>query len=680
MWVFYAPVLLFNLWSLLPVNGVDIPQSNTVIDPYPIPVSSRNLLVGDSYLELAVYTDAKYDEDVKCADALSDKNVSDHCEVVQNVSDCAIDGAGFINYVEFFYCVDFSRILAGIILALWLVYLFISIKVVAQRFFCPSLDSLATMKCGTRSCSRNVAGVTLLAWGNGSPDIIIATVAATKTTSAEDNDLGLVIGGLFGAGIFITTIVISSILIFSPKNPIDSFKDCLNEMRKPPFKLERFKSMRDVFFYLVACSWAYYVVNDGNITTGEAAGFISLYIGYVLLVLLWGFLSSASSCCRQGSADPEEKKPLLSSEQSDDEMSGDQQAKKPNGDVNELEAQRPPVTSDSAQPQRDYDRSIEATENGPTDDMPLETSSSPDSSSPSPWTPSVSKKAVLTELLLAICPIDIMNWKEMDLLSKFMEIVQVPVVLLVTLTTPVVDRQKKKNNWNRILNSLHCILALTFALFVTGIATISISKDFLIWHLVLPIGAIMCLVVFFTSKFEEAPRYHLLGFSLFGFIICIVWIYVIATEVVNLLKTIGLLLNLSDEFMGQTFLTFGNSLPDLVNNTTNARRRPQPGETHPGPMSISACFGGPLVTMLLGFGLSSLIGTIMMDSDLKLDHLAVHILLYTTVAVSLVSTLIMIGVKSSLLRGYSFYLITLFILYIIVTILIETNTIPNELI
>ncbi|KAI9370494.1 Sodium/calcium exchanger protein-domain-containing protein [Aspergillus egyptiacus] len=88
-----------------------------------------------------------------------------------------------------------------------------------------------------------------------------------------------------------------------------------------------------------------------------------------------------------------------------------------------------------------------------------------------------------------------------------------------------------------------------------------------------------------------------------GFIVAIFWIATIATEVVNLLKTLGVILNISDSLLGLTVFAVGNSLGDLVANITVARLG------YP-VMALSACFGGPMLNILLGIGLGGLYMTL----------------------------------------------------------------------
>ncbi|KAJ6145288.1 Sodium/calcium exchanger membrane region [Penicillium chermesinum] len=87
--------------------------------------------------------------------------------------------------------------------------------------------------------------------------------------------------------------------------------------------------------------------------------------------------------------------------------------------------------------------------------------------------------------------------------------------------------------------------------------------------------------------------------SLLGFLVAISWIATIATEVVSVLKTIGVILNISDSLLGLTVFAVGNSLGDLVADITVARLG------YP-VMALSACFGGPMLNILLGIGLGGL--------------------------------------------------------------------------
>lgn len=87
--------------------------------------------------------------------------------------------------------------------------------------------------------------------------------------------------------------------------------------------------------------------------------------------------------------------------------------------------------------------------------------------------------------------------------------------------------------------------------------------------------------------------------SFIGFLVGICWISILADEVVSLLKTLGVILNISDSLLGLTIFAVGNSLSDLVADITVARLG------YP-VMALSACIGGPMLNILLGIGIGGL--------------------------------------------------------------------------
>jgi sodium/potassium/calcium exchanger 6 len=101
--------------------------------------------------------------------------------------------------------------------------------------------------------------------------------------------------------------------------------------------------------------------------------------------------------------------------------------------------------------------------------------------------------------------------------------------------------------------------------------------------------------------------------ALLGFIVAICWIATIATEVVSLLKTLGVILNISDSLLGLTVFAVGNSLGDLVADITVARLG------YP-VMALSACFGGPMLNILLGIGLGGLYMTLHTKAETVVTH------------------------------------------------------------
>jgi sodium/potassium/calcium exchanger 6 len=69
-----------------------------------------------------------------------------------------------------------------------------------------------------------------------------------------------------------------------------------------------------------------------------------------------------------------------------------------------------------------------------------------------------------------------------------------------------------------------------------------------------------------------------------GFVISVGWIYLIANEIVSLLKAVGIEFGISDAILGLTVLAWGTSIGDMVADIAIAK------QGYPR-MGFSACFG-----------------------------------------------------------------------------------------
>ena len=74
-----------------------------------------------------------------------------------------------------------------------------------------------------------------------------------------------------------------------------------------------------------------------------------------------------------------------------------------------------------------------------------------------------------------------------------------------------------------------------------------------------------------TSEPERPPRYQP-ALAFLGFVISVGWIYLIANEIVSLLKAIGVFFGISDAILGLTVLAWGNSIGDMVADIAIAKQ------------------------------------------------------------------------------------------------------------
>lgn len=153
------------------------------------------------------------------------------CDFVRNNSNCQ-DYEGYINYIEVLYCQFQGQVGLGLVLFfIWIAYIFVALGKSADNYLCPNLAVISK----TLRMSQNLAGITILAFGNGAPDIF-SSIAGIGNDRPE-----LVFGELFGAGLFVTTVVAGSISILKP------------------FGLARRPFVRDAGFYMIGGFWAFFI-------------------------------------------------------------------------------------------------------------------------------------------------------------------------------------------------------------------------------------------------------------------------------------------------------------------------------------------------------------------------------------------------------------------------------------
>ncbi|NXA23752.1 NCLX protein, partial [Ibidorhyncha struthersii] len=502
------------------------------------------------------------------------RNSSDWCRFIRSNPDCRLEG-GFLDYIEGVFCVFPPRLLplAVTLYALWLLYLFIILGVTAEKFFCPNLSAIST----NLKLSHNVAvfsltsplhGVTFLALGNGAPDVFSAVVAFSNPRTA-----GLAIGAIFGAGVFVTTVVAGGIALVKPFTAASR-----------PF-------LRDVIFYMVAVFLTFMVLYFGRITLGEALGeHRPGRVGTVVAV---------------------------------------------RGDPQPVQPSRPLAGEEYR-----------------------------------PLLPS--RETSLRILTTALSPLDYRKWRRKPWYWRVFKVLKVPVELVLLLTVPVVDPDKDDLNWKRPLNCLHvltspllCVLTLKSGAY----GLYQIQGVFPVWGLITLVGSVLAIIIFITTSNEEPPKYHCV-FAFLGFLASAMWINAAATELVNILRTLGIIFQLSNTVLGLTLLAWGNSIGDTFSDLTMAR------QGYPR-MAFSACFGGIIFNILVGVGLGCLLQMTSSQLVVKLepDSLLVWILA-GALGLSLVFSFVSVPAQCfQLSKAYGVCLILYYLAFLCVALLTEFRVI-----
>lgn len=189
-------------------------------------------------------------------------SASDQCEFVKQY--CNDEDAGLLPYLQLYYCgLASAKPVAFVVLVVWLGLLFTTIGIAASDFFSVNLGTIATVL----GLSESLAGVTFLAFGNGSPDVF-STFAAMSSNSAS-----MAVGELIGAASFITGVVAGSMALVRE------------------FRVDTKTYARDICFFIVAVAFTMVFLADGELRFWECCVMVGYYVLYVITVVIWHWYS-----------------------------------------------------------------------------------------------------------------------------------------------------------------------------------------------------------------------------------------------------------------------------------------------------------------------------------------------------------------------------------------------------
>lgn len=162
-------------------------------------------------------------------------------------------------YLQFYYCnlqdhPTLSQVFLIGFFVIAIVVLFISLGILASDYLTPNLKYLANIL----HMDERMAGLTLLSLANGAPDIS-STYAAMNSGATS-----LAIGELLGSANFELTIVIG----------------CMSLVK--PFKVSWKMIIRDIFLFSSLIILSIWFLSDGIITLAESITMISLYVLFIV--------------------------------------------------------------------------------------------------------------------------------------------------------------------------------------------------------------------------------------------------------------------------------------------------------------------------------------------------------------------------------------------------------------
>ncbi|KAI6217048.1 CBN-NCX-6 protein [Aphelenchoides fujianensis] len=192
------------------------------------------------------------------------------------------------------------------------------------------------------------------------------------------------------------------------------------------------------------------------------------------------------------------------------------------------------------------------------------------------------------------------------------------------------------------------------------------------WIVGLLVGSLRLFVALplaiFTKRTEE-PKYLKYILPYVGFLVAVSWVYALAAEIVNVVMMFGVVSRVSHVILGLTLLAWSNCIGDLIADLAVAKQGfPR--------MAISAAVGGPLLNLLIGFGLSFLVAILQGKTIVIPRGEFNKIVMIFFLCLSLISSLAILTVQRfQATRFYAYFLLGLYAIFIVTALVIETGLI-----
>jgi Ca2+/Na+ antiporter len=188
----------------------------------------------------------------------------------------------FLNFYKLFLCDFGGRLWIMIPFTIVLLYfIFRFICALVDEYIAASIEYLVE----EYAISDAFAGVTLIALANGAGDVVTAVVASGSADGVAYN-----VGALFGAGLFVCTIVMTF--------TIRASRVAKGSEEYSPIVVEPSFIYRDIGFYLLATAYVLVCGAMGKITWWSSAIMLCLYVAFVVVVYLQDRSSKAAATAK----------------------------------------------------------------------------------------------------------------------------------------------------------------------------------------------------------------------------------------------------------------------------------------------------------------------------------------------------------------------------------------------
>ncbi|PJF19858.1 hypothetical protein PSACC_00315 [Paramicrosporidium saccamoebae] len=499
------------------------------------------------------------------------------------------------------------RWLFYVLILVWIVALFYSMYAIADRHFTWALEHLSQL-C---RLSPDMAGLTLLAFGNGAPDFFTAVFGA-------GDEPEMILGSSVGSGLFIVTVIFGLVLLVARRPgqgrttirpdgkpeesaPLPEIDTGLFRCLDISHSVDPFSFLRSTGMYFVCVVLLALLAFMRTIPFWLPLTFVGIYFVYLGVSIAVHFKK------------PRDRRVSLSLAS----MS-----------LENVEA-RQKVLEGCRQLSllRRFGYSLRIT---CWDDT---------------WNSSTAQ-TVLRLLLLAI---------------------KAPISLILNCTIlplEIPEDHPDHRQWVslRFLHRLRCVVnpPLSLLLYILLLGPPLLEIPWYIWSIYGATSLGLSIALWLSTSWGARSKLFPLH-VLYSFCTCILWIYATSSELVSCLSSTGAFLGVSPTVMGILVLAWGNSFGDLVADIAIAKNGAF--ET-----AVTAILSGPVQNVLLTIGAGFLVAALqnphhsVLVSSLRFDIYFALVVL----AIVILSLLILVPFKFDFMipRNFGFVLLTVYMLYL----------------
>ncbi|XP_034478190.1 mitochondrial sodium/calcium exchanger protein-like [Drosophila innubila] len=281
------------------------------------------------------------------------------------------------------------------------------------------------------------------------------------------------------------------------------------------------------------------------------------------------------------------------------------------------------------------------------------------------------------DFLDSLNPIDATDWKLAGPFQRVFIVIRSPMLLIVTIFVPVVDYERYKHGWSKLLNCTQIItnpfilITAIHSKFVSVYSSwyVDFNINYAKWSLLLSVP--LALFTFFHARTDMPPPYHIL-FIVLSSTSSLVIIVFCTGEIEVLISIVGIVFNLSEHFLSITFGSVGNAVINLMASfamTMQGYER----------MAFTAVFAGPFFNIVVSMGI-----TFLFNENVRLKGASTWLNgehgdnCYIFILITIVSTLWWCLTFNFIARRSSaiFYWI-LFVLFIVYAIAVEWDLVHD---